>query len=84
MTGCLQCKDSNRQEDHPHEQFDFLGFTFRPLKATTRRGGLFSSFSPAISKQAKEKVGDEIQPRLVDCSGTEFAETFLQEEWHAD
>jgi RNA-directed DNA polymerase len=60
-TKLVYCKDSNRQQDHPHEQFDFLGFTFRPLKATTRRGGLFSSFSPAISKHAKEKIGDEIR-----------------------
>jgi RNA-directed DNA polymerase len=60
-TKLVYCKDSNRQEDHPHEQFDFLGFTFRPLKATTRRGGLFSSFSPAISQHAKEKIRDEIR-----------------------
>lgn len=60
-TKLVYCKDSNRQEDHPHEQFDFLGFTFRPLKATTPRGGLFSSFSPAISQHAKEKIRDEIR-----------------------
>jgi RNA-directed DNA polymerase len=42
-TRVVYCKDSNRRESHPHEQFDFLGFTFRLRKATTRRGGLFCS-----------------------------------------
>ena len=60
-TKLVYCKDSNRQEGHPHEKFDFLGFTFQPRTATTRRGGLFCSFSPAISKAARKKIGDEIR-----------------------
>jgi RNA-directed DNA polymerase len=60
-TKLVYCKDSNRQESHPHEKFDFLGFTFRPRKATTRKGGLFCSFSPAISNDAAGKIRDEIR-----------------------
>ena len=60
-TKLVYCKDSNRRENHPHEQFDFLGFTFRPRKATTRRGGLFCSFSPAISPRAVRKIRAEIR-----------------------
>ena len=60
-TKLVYCKDSNRQESHPHEKFDFLGFTFRPRKANTRRGGLFCSFSPAISNDAVGKIRDEIR-----------------------
>jgi len=60
-TKLVYCKDSNRQESHPHEKFDFLGFTFRPRKANTRKGGLFCSFSPAISNDAVEKIRDEIR-----------------------
>lgn len=26
-TKLVYCKDSNRQESHPHEKFDFLGFS---------------------------------------------------------
>jgi RNA-directed DNA polymerase len=37
------------------------GSTFRPRRATTRRGGLFCSFSPAISNYAAEKIRDEIR-----------------------
>jgi RNA-directed DNA polymerase len=60
-TKLVYCRDSNRQESHPHEKFDFLGFTFRPRRAITRRGGLFCSFSPAISNDAAEKIRDEIR-----------------------
>ncbi len=60
-TKLVYCKDSNRQKSHPHEKFDFLGFTFRPRKANTRRGGVFCSFSPAISNDAAEKIRNEIR-----------------------
>jgi RNA-directed DNA polymerase len=32
-TKVVYCKDSNRAGSHRNEQFDFLGFTFRPRKA---------------------------------------------------
>ena len=54
-------KDANRQETHPNEKFDFLGFTFRPRKAYGRRGRVFCSFSPAISNDAAKKIRDEIR-----------------------
>ena len=60
-TKLVYCKDSNRQESHRHEKFDFLGFTFQPRKATTRKGGLFCNFSPAISNDAAGKIRDEIR-----------------------
>jgi RNA-directed DNA polymerase len=54
-------KDANRQETHPNEKFDFLGFTFRPRKADSRKGKVFWSFSPAISNDAAKKIRDEIR-----------------------
>ena len=60
-TRIVYCKDSNRQDSHPHETFDFLGFTFRPRRATTPRGGVFCSFSPAISSTARQRIRDEIR-----------------------
>jgi len=56
-TKLVYCKDSNRPESHPHEKFDFLGFTFRPRKANTRRGGLFCSFiRPSRTTQLGKSV----------------------------
>jgi len=60
-TKVVYCKDANRQETHPNEQFDFLGFTFRPRQAYGRKGKVFCSFSPAISKKAVQKIRDEIR-----------------------
>ena len=60
-TKVVYCKDANRRETHPQEKFDFLGFTFRPRKAYGRRGTIFCSFSPAISKNAAQKIRDEIR-----------------------
>jgi RNA-directed DNA polymerase len=51
-TKIVYCKDVNRKESHPNEKFDFLGYTFRPRTAVNRKGKLFCSFSPAISKKA--------------------------------
>jgi RNA-directed DNA polymerase len=60
-TQLVYCKDANRLEDHPNEQFDFLGFTFRPRKAINRRGKVFCSFSPAISRDAAQRIRDQIR-----------------------
>jgi RNA-directed DNA polymerase len=55
-TKIVYCKDSNRKASYPIEQFDFLGFTFRPRKAKNRRGEYFVSFSPAISRKATKEI----------------------------
>jgi RNA-directed DNA polymerase len=59
-TKLVYCKDANRQQNHPNEEFDFLGYTFRPRRAVNRKGALFCSFSPAISKHAEDRIRREI------------------------
>jgi RNA-directed DNA polymerase len=69
-TKLVYCKDSNRGGKYPNEKFDFLGFTFRPRKAYGRKGKSFCSFSPAISKNAAQKIRDEIREwKLHRCTG---------------
>jgi len=41
----LYCKDDNRKGNHSHEQFDFLGFTFRPRKADCGRVSSSEAYS---------------------------------------
>jgi RNA-directed DNA polymerase len=60
-TKLAYCRDANRKESHPNEKFDFLGYTFRPGAAVNRKGTLFCSFRPAISKKAVTKISDEIR-----------------------
>jgi len=49
------------QTDKRHTRSDFLGSTFRHRAAVNRKGKLFCSFSPAISKKAVQKISDEIR-----------------------
>jgi len=60
-TKVVYCKDSNRTGTHQNEKFDFLGYTFRPRKADGRKGKVFCSFSPAISKDAVQKIRNEVR-----------------------
>ena len=46
---------------HEHQRFDFLGYTFRARRAKTKRGTFFVTFLPAVSNDAKKKMGSEIR-----------------------
>jgi RNA-directed DNA polymerase len=62
-TKIVYCQDSNRRgggPGHPHTQFTFLGFTFRPRKAVNKDGVHFTSFQPAISKEALKKLSKTV------------------------
>ncbi|MGW6100011.1 reverse transcriptase domain-containing protein [Streptomyces sp. NPDC055157] len=60
-TRIVYCKDSNRLGSAEHTSFTFLGYTFRARSARSRKGMNFTSFLPAISKDAKKKVSREIR-----------------------
>jgi RNA-directed DNA polymerase len=55
-TRIVYCKDSNRQNNHDICGFTFLGYEFRQRKAKGSEGKEFSSFLPAISKDAKAEI----------------------------
>jgi group II intron reverse transcriptase/maturase len=55
-TRIVYCKDSNRTGSHEHEQFTFLGYTFRPRRVRSRRGEFFVSFAPAVSDDAAKAI----------------------------
>jgi RNA-directed DNA polymerase len=74
-TKIVYCKDANRCGSHEHTAFTFLGFTFRARPARARNGTLFSSFQPAISKEALKKISGEVrQWRLHRWIGLTIAE----------
>ena len=52
----VYCKDDNRPGNYEHVKFDFLGYTFQPRHAKTRRGNLFVSFLPAISAKSAKAI----------------------------
>ena len=77
-TRIVYCKDSNRRGSHEHTSFTFLGFTFRPRQARRKDGVQFTSFLPAISKDALKKISAEIRSwrlhRWVSSDGGQIAE----------
>ena len=60
-TKIVYCKDANRKGSYSHEQFDFLGYRFRPRLARNRYGQFFVSFVPAISNAAIKAIGQKIR-----------------------
>jgi RNA-directed DNA polymerase len=66
-TRIVYCKDANRPLSHEHEQFSFLGYTFRPRLSKSKHDHFFVNFSPAVSNEAKKAIGREIRSWRINC-----------------
>jgi RNA-directed DNA polymerase len=44
-----------------HTSFTFLGYTFRPRKSRTATGEIFTSFAPAVSKDAQTAMSGQVR-----------------------
>lgn len=79
-TSIVYCSDSNRKGEEEFIKFDFLGFTFRPRKAINKRDQYFTSFLPAISTKARNRIGETIRSWFktsrTDKTFEELAKTF--------
>jgi len=60
-TRIVYCRDANRKGSHEHEQFTFLGYTFRPRSARNRSGKMFVNFVPAIADNAAKALKNTIK-----------------------
>lgn len=60
-TRLVYCRDGRRREDHPHTQFDFLGFSFHARTVQNREGKLFAGFGPAVSQKALRRMTQAIR-----------------------
>lgn len=61
-TRIVYCKDANRKGSYEHEQFTFLGFTFRPRLVRNKRSGrMFVSFCPALSNDAAKVMRQTVK-----------------------
>jgi RNA-directed DNA polymerase len=60
-TRIVYCKDGQRHGSHEHVSFGFLGFTFRARAARGKNGRKFTSFLPAASKDALNKMSAEVR-----------------------
>jgi len=77
-TRVVYCKDGKRRGSYEHTAFTFLGFTFRARGVRTKSGRMFTSFIPAISKDALAKLGAQLRSwrlhRLTVASEADLAE----------
>jgi RNA-directed DNA polymerase len=77
-TRIVYCKDENRTGSDEHEQFEFLGYTFRPRLARSKHGENFVSFLPAVSGDAAKRIRRTIKRwRLHLWSGQTLADLAL-------
>jgi RNA-directed DNA polymerase len=60
-TKIVYCKDANRRGSYSVQQFDFLGYTFRPRRSKNRAGRLFVSFAPAVSSKAAKAMRQRVR-----------------------
>jgi RNA-directed DNA polymerase len=65
-TRIVYCKDDDRRGDYPNEQFDFLGYTFRPRRSKNRWGKYFVNFSPGVSNAAAKAIRQSIRDWRLD------------------
>ena len=76
-TRIVYCQDQNRRGSAEHTSFTFLGYTFRARGARNRHGVVFTSFLPAVSKEALKKMGQVVRRwqlhRRTDLSFTDLA-----------
>jgi group II intron reverse transcriptase/maturase len=74
-TKVVYCKDGRRRRSYLATSFTFLGFTFRARKARSKHGNVFTSFLPAASKEALNKMSVEVRRwRLHLRTGHTFAQ----------
>jgi RNA-directed DNA polymerase len=60
-TKVVYCLMEGRPGSYERTSFTFLGYTFRPRVALNKHGRKFTSFLPAISREAQKAVGQEIK-----------------------
>lgn len=60
-TRIVYCKDGSRRLNYEHNSFTFLGLTFHARAARRRNGTKFTSFLPAISKEALKRISGEVR-----------------------
>ena len=60
-TKIVYCKKSGRNLKGFPVQFDFLGFSFRPIRMKLRKGGSFLQFDCIMSRKSKVRITQELR-----------------------
>ena len=66
-TKIVYCRDYKRKEKHPTVKFDFLGYSFQPRTAySKKKGNLFLGYDCAISIDSRKQIADKLEELNVD------------------
>jgi RNA-directed DNA polymerase len=60
-TRVIYCKDDDRRGEYAETKFDFLGYTFRSRRSTSRYGKHFINFTPGVSGKACKTMRQTIR-----------------------
>lgn len=61
-TKVVYCRDYRRKEEHPIVKFDFLGYSFQPRSAFSKRNGrMFLGYDCAISISSRKQIADKLE-----------------------
>jgi len=60
-TKIVYCKDKDRTENYPNQEFDFLGYTFKKVFIKDRTGRLQFNFLPSVSRKSAKAFRDKIK-----------------------
>lgn len=60
-TRIVYCRSDKYQGRHEHEEFTFLGYTFRRRYVQNKQGEFFNGFTPAVSKSSGQELRDRIR-----------------------
>lgn len=61
-TKIVYCKDYRRKEEHSQVKFDFLGYSFQPRTAfSKKKRGMFLGYDCAISISSRKQIADKLE-----------------------
>jgi len=61
-TKIVYCRDFRRKGNYPEVKFDFLGYSFQPRTAKSRKTGkLFLGYDCAISISSRKRIADKLE-----------------------
>ena len=65
-TKIVYCRDHRRKGNYPQVKFDFLGYSFQPRTAFSKKTGkLFLGYDCAISISSRKRIADKLEDLVV-------------------
>jgi RNA-directed DNA polymerase len=64
-TKIVKCQKWGSDDEYPNKSFDFLGYRFKPRKASTKSGKILGTFSPGISVKAVQRIQSWIREKRI-------------------